>query len=184
MGGTTGTPDQSADRIFHRSGKRCDGYHSAVLRRKEKGQGSLGGTYLRGVFHCAGVGLMVFGIVLSRPMLALMQTPEDVIDYAVLYIRIYFIGTVPNLLYNYGAGILRAVGDSPQTSVLSDCLLFCQHYPGRSVCGRLPYGRGRRGNCDDSFAVYQARFWCSAIDENRRHVPAGVEEADELTGLC
>ena len=60
----------------------------------------------------AGVGLMVFGIVLSRPMLALMQTPEDVIDYAVLYIRIYFIGTVPNLLYNMGAGILRAVGDS------------------------------------------------------------------------
>lgn len=60
----------------------------------------------------AGVGLMVFGIVLSRPMLTLMQTPEDVIDYAVLYIRIYFMGTVPNLLYNMGAGILRAVGDS------------------------------------------------------------------------
>ncbi len=60
----------------------------------------------------AGVGLMVVGITLSRPMLALMQTPEDVIDYAVLYIRIYFLGTVPNLLYNMGAGILRAVGDS------------------------------------------------------------------------
>ena len=51
----------------------------------------------------AGVGLMVVGITLSRPMLALMQTPEDVIDYAVLYIRIYFLGTVPNLLYNMGA---------------------------------------------------------------------------------
>ncbi len=60
----------------------------------------------------SGIALMIIGIGLSRPMLLLMQTPEDVIDHAALYIRIYFMGTVPNLLYNMGAGILRAVGDS------------------------------------------------------------------------
>lgn len=60
----------------------------------------------------AGIGLMIVGIVFSRPMLQVMQTPADVIDYAVLYIRIFFVGTIANLLYNMGAGILRAIGDS------------------------------------------------------------------------
>lgn len=60
----------------------------------------------------AGIGLMIIGIVFSRPMLEVMQTPADVIDYAVLYIRIFFAGTIANLLYNMGAGILRAIGDS------------------------------------------------------------------------
>lgn len=60
----------------------------------------------------AGIGLMIVGIVFSRPMLQVMQTPADVIDYAVLYIRIFFAGTIANLLYNMGAGILRAIGDS------------------------------------------------------------------------
>ena len=59
-----------------------------------------------------GLVLMVAGILFSRPMLAVMKTPSDVMDYAVLYIRIFFAGTVPNLLYNMGAGILRAIGDS------------------------------------------------------------------------
>lgn len=60
----------------------------------------------------AGIGLMIVGIVFSQPMLQVMQTPADVIDYAVLYIRIFFAGTIANLLYNMGAGILRAIGDS------------------------------------------------------------------------
>lgn len=60
----------------------------------------------------AGIGLMIVGILFSRPMLQVMQTPADVIDYAVLYIRIFFAGTIANLLYNMGAGILRAIGDS------------------------------------------------------------------------
>lgn len=60
----------------------------------------------------AGIGLMIVGIVFSRLMLQVMQTPADVIDYAVLYIRIFFAGTIANLLYNMGAGILRAIGDS------------------------------------------------------------------------
>ena len=42
--------------------------------------------------------------------LSAMHTPEDVLTYAVVYIRIYFLGMIPNLIYNMGAGILRAVG--------------------------------------------------------------------------
>ena len=41
-----------------------------------------------------------------------MRTPEDTVAGSVLYLRIYFCGMIPNLLYNIGAGILRAVGDA------------------------------------------------------------------------
>ena len=57
--------------------------------------------------------IMIFvGIGLSRPMLELMGTAPDVLDQAVLYIRIYFIGLPAILLYNFGAAILRAIGDT------------------------------------------------------------------------
>lgn len=59
-----------------------------------------------------GVLFMAVGLVGARWALTAMHTPEDVMDHAVTYIRIYFLGMVPNLLYNMGAGILRAVGDS------------------------------------------------------------------------
>lgn len=73
----------------------------------------------------AGVFLMIVGILLSRPLLALMNTPDDVMDYAVLYIRIYFSGTIANLVYNMGAGILRAIGDSrrPLYFLIASCFL-------------------------------------------------------------
>ena len=61
-----------------------------------------------------GVLFMAVGLVGARWALTAMHTPEDVMDHAVTYIRIYFLGMVPNLLYNMGAGILRAVGDSRQ----------------------------------------------------------------------
>lgn len=56
------------------------------------------------------VGLL--GIILCRPILLRMDTPEDVIDLSVLYIRIYFAGLPFSMLYNFGASILRAIGDT------------------------------------------------------------------------
>lgn len=52
------------------------------------------------------------GVVLVPPMLRLMLTPADVFDEAAQYLRIYFYGATGLLIYNMGAGILRAVGDS------------------------------------------------------------------------
>ena len=60
----------------------------------------------------AGCILIVFGVVLSYPMLRIMDCPEDVIDQAVLYMRIYFLGMPFNMLYNFGAAVLRSVGDT------------------------------------------------------------------------
>ena len=53
-----------------------------------------------------------------------MDTPEDVLEPATLYIRIYFLGMVGNLVYNVGSGILRAVGDSrrPLYFLIVSCL--------------------------------------------------------------
>ena len=59
-----------------------------------------------------GLILTVFGVIAAKPMLHLMDTPDDVIDLSALYLRIYFLGTIANLIYNYGASILRAKGDT------------------------------------------------------------------------
>lgn len=56
--------------------------------------------------------LVVVGLVLSRPLLELMGTPEDVIDMSTTYMRIYFCGMPVLMLYNFGAAILRSVGDT------------------------------------------------------------------------
>ena len=59
-----------------------------------------------------GIVFMLIGLTCSSFALRAMNTPEDVIGPALVYIRIYFLGMIPNLIYNMGAGILRAVGDS------------------------------------------------------------------------
>lgn len=60
----------------------------------------------------SGLGLVVLGLVLARPLLTLMGTPDDVIDQSVLYMSIVFLGMPAMLTYDFGAGILRAVGDT------------------------------------------------------------------------
>ena len=59
-----------------------------------------------------GVILIFVGFFVSRPALTFMKTPEDVIDHSVLYMRIYFAGMPFLMTYNFGAAILRAVGDT------------------------------------------------------------------------
>ena len=60
----------------------------------------------------SGAFLLCFGQLYSRPMLEFMKAPEDVIDLATLYLRIYFLGVPFVMLYNFGAAILRSKGDS------------------------------------------------------------------------
>ena len=55
----------------------------------------------------SGAALTVLGICLSKNVLIMMGTPADVLDYAVTYINIYFLGMIPSLIYNIGSGILR-----------------------------------------------------------------------------
>lgn len=59
-----------------------------------------------------GVVLTAVGIPLSQTMLRWMQTPADVLPHASVYLRVYFAGMIPSLIYNIGSGVLRAVGDA------------------------------------------------------------------------
>ncbi len=59
-----------------------------------------------------GAALTVIGLLFARPLLHLMGSPEDVIDLAVLYVRILFAGMPVQMLYNFCAAVLRAVGDT------------------------------------------------------------------------
>ena len=60
----------------------------------------------------SGVAMAVIGVVFARGALEIMGTPDDVIVKSTLYMRIYFCGMPFFMMYNYGAAILRAVGDT------------------------------------------------------------------------
>ncbi len=67
-----------------------------------------------------GIILMFIGICFSKQILNLIGSPSDVIDLSALYMKIYFGGIIPILIYNFGSSILRAVGDTkrPFTYIL------------------------------------------------------------------
>ncbi|MBQ7901709.1 MAG: MATE family efflux transporter, partial [Clostridia bacterium] len=59
-----------------------------------------------------GFAILIFGIAVCRPILHHMGTPDEVIDYSVTYTRIIFLGTPALLTYNFGAAVLRSMGDT------------------------------------------------------------------------
>ena len=65
----------------------------------------------------SGVIMAFVGVAMSRTALELMATPGDVINLSAVYMRIYFMGMPFFMLYNYGAAILRAVGDTKRPLV-------------------------------------------------------------------
>lgn len=58
------------------------------------------------------IGITILGLLLSRQSLIWMNTPSEIMPHALIYLRIYFLGTLFSLVYNIGASILRALGDS------------------------------------------------------------------------
>ena len=59
-----------------------------------------------------GIFLAAIGIAAARPLLIMMDTPKNVIEHSVLYMRIFFLGMPVMLLFNFGSAILRAIGDT------------------------------------------------------------------------
>lgn len=72
-----------------------------------------------------GAVLTVIGLILGKQALKWMQTPDEVIGFAEIYLKIFFLGMIPNLYYNICAAILRAVGDSkrPLYILIFTCLM-------------------------------------------------------------
>ena len=77
------------------------------------------------VAAAAGAVIMVVGLIWAPTALTWMNTPPETMEDSVVYIRIYFCGMIGNLVYNMGAGILRAMGDSkrPLYFLIASCLV-------------------------------------------------------------
>ena len=80
-------------------------------------------------YGISGVFLLVLGLMIARPILEIMGTPENVIDLAVLYLHIYFLGMPFLMIYNFGAAVLRSKGDTKRplycliiSGVINACL--------------------------------------------------------------
>ena len=90
-----------------------------------------------------GVVLTVGGILVCRSLLVWMNTPAEVLEDAVTYMRIYFGGVLFSVIYNMAAGILNAAGNSQRSLHLPGLCLHHQHHPRpRSHC-RAADGCGR-----------------------------------------
>lgn len=78
-----------------------------------------------GLVLAAGLALTVCGYAAAPWALRAMGTPEDILQPAILYLRIYMLGTIPAFFYNMGSGILRAVGDTrrPLYFLIAACLV-------------------------------------------------------------
>lgn len=72
-----------------------------------------------------GAVMMVIGMLGAPFALRAMGTPDNIMDYSLTYMIVYFIGMIPTLIYNVGSGILRAVGDSrrPMFFLIACCLV-------------------------------------------------------------
>lgn len=60
---------------------------------------------------CGGI-VSIAGFFLSKPLLNMMNTPKDILELSALYMKIYFSGMVFNMVFNFGAAMLRAAGDT------------------------------------------------------------------------
>ncbi len=71
-----------------------------------------------------GLIISVAGYIFTVPLLEAIGTPDDVLPLAIRYMHIYFLGGIPVVMYNMGAGIFRAMGDSksPFYFLLASCL--------------------------------------------------------------
>ena len=74
----------------------------------------------------SGVVMMIVGLLFSRFALELMKTPDEVIDMAALYFKIYFVGVPFFMLYNYGAAVFLLIFLYKNAFL---CLLSITHFP-------------------------------------------------------
>ncbi len=65
-----------------------------------------------GIAAIGGIVVAIVGVIFAKNFLAMMDTPADIIDEAALYLKIIFVGMPASLIYNFGAAILRAKGNT------------------------------------------------------------------------
>jgi putative MATE family efflux protein len=66
----------------------------------------------------AGIGMSILGALITPWAMKIIATPEDILVPSITYLSIYFAGVLPMFIYNMGAGILRALGDSKSPFII------------------------------------------------------------------
>ncbi len=96
---------------------------ASVAAAQDYGAGDMKGVH--SVVHTSilvsaicGVVVSCLGVCLSDPLLRLMGTPENVLPLASKYLIVYFLGAPGSLIYNFGASILRSVGDTKRPLIM------------------------------------------------------------------
>ena len=112
----------------------------------------------------SGIVMGVVGVIFARGALEIMGTPDDVIGLSTIYMRIYFCGMPFFMLYNYGAAILRAVGD---TSYLFDYFRPYQCTAQSVFCNSVQTGCCRCCNRYNCFAVCFLRTCIILFEQSR-----------------
>jgi len=79
-------------------------------KNREKGERGIHTAMAMSI--ASGIFILILGLFIARPILELMQTPSEVIDLSTEYLTIYFIGSPFLIIYNFGASILRGMGDT------------------------------------------------------------------------
>ena len=87
-----------------------------------------------------GVIVSILSILLTRPLLELLNTPEDIIDMSATYLCIYFAGLIFVFIYNVGAGILRAVGSYASGMVIAIATIPITNMLGGTQAAWIKYG--------------------------------------------
>ena len=97
----------------------------------------------------SGILLTILGLIGARQVLLWMKAPEEVMDLAATYLRVYFLGMTGMMVYNFGSAILRAVGDTRRPLYYLG-LFWCNQCGAEPVfCHRTENGCGwcRHGDC-------------------------------------
>ena len=110
--GSTGSINQLLICLFLGLGTGANVVVARALGAKDSRRASLGAHTAVTAALLSGVFLAVVGFFLARPLLEMMDSPDDVIDLSARYMRIIFLGMPMQLLYNFCAALLRSAGDT------------------------------------------------------------------------
>ena len=105
--------------------------------------------------------ITVIGLIISSWVIGIMKTPPEVTEASTAYLRIFFIGMVANLVYNMGAGILRAVGDSRRPLIV--LVISCFVNICLDIFFVLGLGLGKMGITEGVIGVAVATVICQII---------------------
>ncbi len=108
-----------------------------------------------------GAAIMVIGVMIAPWIISVMSTPAEQAEAATMYLRIFFLGMIPNLVYNMGAGILRAVGDSRRPLIV--LIISCVINIVLDVLFVIVFGLGKMGDVYGVSGVAVATILCQLI---------------------